>query len=95
MNPLQEISNTKTTLSPEQEYQYKLALMREFYKDDFHSFVKDIFQEAFGVPYKPHYTTQLACEHIEYNIRGYYQWGIYNFPRGWGKSVFISVLASA
>lgn len=95
MNPLQEISNTKTTLSPEQEYQYKLALMQEFYKDDFHSFVKDVFQEAFGVPYKPHYTTQLACEHIEYNIRGYYQWGIYNFPRGWGKSVFISVLASA
>jgi hypothetical protein len=56
MNPLQEISNTKTTLSPEQEYQYKLALMREFYKDDFHSFVKDVFQEAFGVLHTSHIT---------------------------------------
>jgi hypothetical protein len=56
MNPLQEISNTKTTLSPEQEYQYKLTLMREFYKDDFHSFVKDVFQEAFGTFHTSHIT---------------------------------------
>ncbi|NBP03522.1 MAG: hypothetical protein EBU90_26205, partial [Proteobacteria bacterium] len=70
-------------------------ILREYYKDNFYAFVRDVFQYYRGVPFKPHYTVQLLCEHIEYNIKGNYEWGIYNLPRGWGKSVIISELAPA
>lgn len=70
-------------------------ILREYYKDSFYAFVRDIFQYYRGVPFKPHYTVQLLCEHIEYNIKGNFEWGIYNLPRGWGKSVIISELAPA
>ena len=74
---------------------YNSLILREYYKDNFYAFVQDVFKHYRGVPFKPHYTVQLLCEHIEYNIKGYFEWGIYNLPRGWGKSVIISELAPA
>lgn len=74
---------------------YTSLLIQEYYKDNFYAFAKDVFKSYRGDNFKPHYTVQLLCEHIEYNIKGEYEWGIYNLPRGWGKSVIISELASA
>ena len=75
--------------------EYNNLILREYYKDSFYAFVRDVFEHYRGVPFKPHYTVQLLCEHIEYNIKGNFEWGIYNLPRGWGKSVIISELAPA
>ena len=72
-----------------------INIYAKYYKDNFYEFVCDVFESYKGEKYKPHYTVQLLCEYIELNIKGEIEWGIYNLPRGWGKSVIISELASA
>jgi hypothetical protein len=81
-------------LDTQDKLKYGKYLLELYYKDNFYAFVKDFFSIGCGHDFKPHFSVEYVCENIEYNIKGYYEWGIYNIYRGWGKSDLISVLAS-
>lgn len=65
--------------------------LSEFYRNNFYAFVKDWFGEWKGVPFKPHYSTEYLCEHIQLAINGDTERLVVSLPRGWGKTDIISV----
>ena len=67
--------------------------LAEYYKNSFYDFVKDWFKEWRGVDFKPHYTTQYVCEHIQLALQGDIERLIISLPRGWGNSIIVSEAA--
>ena len=69
--------------------------IREYYKDDLWAFTRDGFKSFTGNELKHHYTVQYVCEYLEALVKGEIEVLILNIVRGWGKTIFGTVITPA
>ena len=74
----------------------QIELISGSFKYSFEAYCKEVFSIITPeTPFKPHYGTSLYIEHHQMLGEGYYKGLICSVPRGFGKSIFSSVLFPA